>query len=137
MSKTITVQAKIDAPIQKVWDAYTLPEHIVHWNFASDDWECPKATSDFQVGGTFSSTMAAKDGSTSFDFTGKYTKIDSLKTIAYEFGDRTAVIEFKLEGSEVEISVAFDPENENPEEMQRGGWQAILNNFKKYVEEKM
>ncbi len=130
----ITVQATINAPIQKVWDYWTLPEHITKWNYASDDWGCPKAENDLQVGGAFSSTMAAKDGSISFDFAGTYTEVVPLQILTYSFGDRTAKVVFEQEGDRVRVTETFDPEQQNPIEMQRDGWQSILNNFKKYVE---
>jgi uncharacterized protein YndB with AHSA1/START domain len=136
MPSKITVSATISAPIQKVWNYYTLPEHIVKWNFASPDWECPKATNDLQVGGKFVSTMAAKDGSVSFDFSGVYTKVEDLKQIDYKMDDnRTASVYFEGVDAGTLVKVVFDAENENPEEMQHDGWQAILENFKKHVEQ--
>jgi len=130
----ITVTTTIKSDIQKVWDMWTVPEHITKWNHASDDWECPKAENDVKVGGTFSSTMAAKDGSVSFDFAGMYTEVIPLELIAYSFGDRTATVSFTKEGDSVRITETFDPETENPREMQQVGWQSILDNFKKYIE---
>jgi uncharacterized protein YndB with AHSA1/START domain len=135
MSSKITVQTTISAPIQKVWEYYTQPEHIVKWNFASDDWECPKASADLKVGGKFCSTMSAKDGSASFDFEGVYTKVEEYKLLEYEFGDRTASISFEETEGKTVVTVTFDPETENPEEIQREGWQAILENFKKHTEQ--
>ena len=132
--KPITVETTINADIQKVWNMWTMPEHITKWNYASDDWECPRAENDLQVGGIFSSTMAAKDGSASFDFAGTYTDVVPLASLAYTFGDRTAHVSFTQQEDGVHVVETFDPETENPEEMQRTGWQSILNNFKNYVE---
>ncbi len=133
----ITITTTINAPVQKVWDMWTLPEHITKWAFASDTWEAPFAENDVTVGGRFITTMSAKDGSASFDFTGTYTQIDPHKVIAYTMdGDdaRNVHITFESHGEATHITETFDPENENPEEMQRSGWQSILDNFKKYVE---
>ena len=130
----ITVTTTITGDIQKVWDMWTMPEHITKWTFASPDWECPKAENDVRVGGIFSSTMAAKDGSMSFDFAGTYTEVIPLELLVYSFGDRTAKVSFTQEGDSVHITETFDPETEHPREMQQSGWQAILDNFKKYVE---
>jgi len=132
----ITVETTINAPIAQVWKAYTSPEDIKQWNAASDDWHTPSATVDLREGGAFSSRMEAKDGSMGFDFAGTYTKIVDQKLIAYTFGDRTAEIAFTPEGKEVQVRVSFEPETENPPEMQREGWQSILDSFKRYVEAK-
>lgn len=132
----ITVSVKIEAPMEKVWNYFTQPAHIVNWNFASDDWHTPYAENDLTVNGLFKYTMAAKDGSFSFDFWGNYTQIETHKTIAYTMGDgRKAILHFSENNNKTEIVELFDPENENPEEMQQFGWQSILNNFKKYVEQ--
>ena len=130
----ITVNATVLAPIDKVWRAYNTPEDIKQWNAASDDWHTTASRVDFRVGGNFSSRMEAKNGSAGFDFAGTYTKIKEHKLIEYEFGDRMAEITFLEVPQGVEVQVTFDSEEENPVEMQRGGWQSILNNFKKYVE---
>ncbi len=132
----ITVENTINAPIAKVWKAYTTPADIKQWNAASDDWHTPSATVDLREGGAFSSRMEAKDGSMGFDFAGTYTKIVENKLIAYEFGDRTAETTFAPEGTGVRVRVSFDPEQENPTDMQREGWQSILDSFKRYVEAK-
>lgn len=133
--KPITVSAIIQAPLHTAWDAYTLPEHIVQWNFASDDWHCPSAINDLRVRGKFSSRMAAKDGSASFDFEGEYTRVEPQKSLTYSFGDRQAEVEFEpVAPGQTRITLSFDPETENPEEMQRSGWQAILGNYKKHAE---
>jgi uncharacterized protein YndB with AHSA1/START domain len=132
----ITVENTIDAPIAEVWKAYTTPADIKQWNAASDDWHTPSATVDLREGGAFSSRMEAKDGSMGFDFAGTYTKIVENKLIAYTFGDRTAETTFAPEGKGVRVRVSFDPEQENPTDMQREGWQSILDSFKRYVEAK-
>lgn len=131
----ITIQTTVSAPIEKVWDSWTLPEHITQWAFASDDWEAPSATNDVRIGGRFSTIMAAKDKSTSFDFNGTYTAVEELKLIEYDMDDgRHVKIEFTQMPEGVQIIETFDPESENSEELQRAGWQAILDNFRKHVE---
>jgi uncharacterized protein YndB with AHSA1/START domain len=131
----ITVQSTIQADTQKVWDFYTQPEHIIGWNFASDDWHCPRATNDLRVGGKFSARMEAKDGSYGFDFNTQYDEVEVHEKIAYTMEDgRKAAITFSGENGATLVTVTFDAENQNDLEMQRSGWQAILDNFKKYVE---
>lgn len=131
----ITVQAKIKAPIAKVWELWTLPEHITKWNNASEDWHTPYAENDLKVGGKFKSTMAAKDGSMRFDFIGTYSDVKEKNLIAYTMEDgRKAKVIFEVQGDDVEIRESFDPETQNSEAMQQQGWQAILDSFKKYVE---
>lgn len=131
----ITVETKIKAPIQKVWDYWTKPEHIKNWCFASDDWHCPSAENDLKVGGKFTSRMEAKDGSFGFDFGGTYDIVEHHHQIGYAMNDERRVdILFKDQDGEVEVIETFDAETQNPIEMQKGGWQAILNNFKKLVE---
>lgn len=132
----ITIQTTINAPIEKVWEYWNSPEHIPGWAFASDDWEAPYAENDLKVGGKFKTTMAAKDKSASFDFTGTYTQVDENQRIEYTIDDgRKVSVRFEsLGNNETKVTETFDPENENSEEMQRDGWQSILNNFKKYVE---
>jgi uncharacterized protein YndB with AHSA1/START domain len=131
----ITVQSKISAPIETVWECWTNPEHITKWNNASDDWHTPYAENDLRTGGRFKSTMASKDGTMSFDFEGEYTLVEQNETIKYVMADgRKVEISFKETPVGVDVIESFDPETENSEEMQRGGWQAILNNFKKHVE---
>jgi uncharacterized protein YndB with AHSA1/START domain len=130
----ISVETIVNAPIEKVWQSYTSPEAIKIWNSASDDWHTTNATVDLRVGGTFSSRMEAKDGSMGFDFAGVYTKIDEYKRIEYAFGDRTAQITFSATPNGILLNVTFDAESTHSEDQQRGGWQAILANFKKYVE---
>lgn len=136
MSKTsITIEALISSDIKKVWDYWTAPKHITKWNFASDDWHCPSAENDLKVGGKFKSRMEAKDGSFGFDFEGVYDEVINMKKISYTMPDsRQVITNFVNLGDKIKIMTTFDAENENPVDMQRTGWQAILNNFKKYVE---
>ena len=123
------------APIEKVWQYWNEPEHITQWAFASDDWEAPTAENDVRVGGKFRTVMAAKDKSSSFDFSGTYTAVKEHALIEYDMTDgRHVKVEFKDTPEGVRVTETFDPEHENSEEVQRSGWQTILNNFKKYVE---
>ena len=132
---TITVESTVNAPAEKVWKIFTSPEHITKWNTASPDWHTPRAENDLRVGGRFVSRMEAKDGSFGFDFGGTYTEVKTNQLIAYTMDDgRKANVIFTGSGNSTKVSTAFEAENENPVELQRGGWQAILDNFKKYVE---
>ena len=130
----ITVEAAVAAPVADVWRAYTTPEDITRWNAASDDWHTPRATVDLRVGGAFCSRMEAKDGSMGFDFEGTYTKVIDQELIEYSFGDRVAQVEFLHSPQGVVVRVTFDSEETHSEQQQRDGWQAILDNFKGYVE---
>lgn len=130
----INVRATVLADKQKVWDYYTQPEHITKWNFADPSWHCPTATNDLNVGGRYVARMEAKDGSFSFDFDAVYTEINKGENFSYEFGGRLARVDFEGANGQTEISVTFDPETENSIDLQRQGWQAILDNFKKYTE---
>lgn len=131
----ITVESIVSADIKKVWDYYTKPEHITKWNFASDDWQCPKAENDMRVGGKYTARMEAKDGSFGFDFEATYSEITDKEKFTYTMGDgREATVNFKNLDDKTKVTVTFDAESVNSEEMQKGGWQAILNNFKKYTE---
>ncbi len=134
MAGKITVKATINADSKKVWDCYTNPSHITQWNFADPSWHCPSAENDLKVGGKYKARMEAKDGSFGFDFEAVYTEIVEGKEFTYEFGGRTANVKFNSLGTQTEVIVTFDPENENPVEMQKNGWQSILDNFKKYTE---
>ncbi|MDX2174200.1 MAG: SRPBCC domain-containing protein [Bacteroidota bacterium] len=136
MSKTIiTIKAIVNSQISKVWDFWTSPVHIIKWNHASDDWHTTTATNDLKVGGKFSSRMEAKDGSLGFDFWGVYDEVVTNKKIAYTLSDERKVgVTFTEKDNGVEIISMFEAENENPVEMQKEGWQMILNNFKKYTE---
>ena len=132
---SITVQTTVEAPVEKVWNSWTKPEHITQWNSASDDWHTPQASNDLRVGGKFSATMAARDGSASFDFEGVYSNVKPNQLIEYVMSDgRTVKVAFEASGNKTHVKETFDAENENPIELQRGGWQAILDNFKKYTE---
>lgn len=132
----ITVENTVSAGVDKVWKFWTEPEHIKNWNSASDDWHTPHATNDLRVGGKFSSTMAAKDGSVSFDFEGTYDQVEKNKLIEYTMTDgRRVKVTFEDKTGKTKVVETFDAENTNPVEMQRAGWQAILDNFKKYTEE--
>ncbi len=131
----IEVSVIIDSSLQKVWESWTQEQHIVHWNFASTDWCCPKAASDFNEGGNFSYTMAAKDGSVQFEFSGKFDRIIINERIDVTLGDnRKLRVLFAQQDAGVMVTEYFEPENENDEALQKAGWQAILNNFKSYVE---
>lgn len=131
----ITVETLINAPIDKVWQYWTEPQHIMKWNNASDDWHTPHAENDLRVGGRFLSTMAAKDGSFSFDFSGVYDEVIVLQIIAYTLADdRKVKILFSEQNGQTQVIESFQPESMNAPELQQQGWQAILNNFKKYVE---
>lgn len=132
----IVVTATIHAPIEKVWDCYTNPTHIVNWNFADPSWHCPRAENDMKIGGTYKARMEAKDGSFGFDFEAVYTEINEGKRFAFEFGGRISTYEFNELGADTLISITFDPETENSIELQKNGWQLILNNFKLYTENK-
>jgi uncharacterized protein YndB with AHSA1/START domain len=136
VNKTIiTVETIVDAPVLKVWQSWNAPEHITQWCQASEDWHAPFAENDLREGGLFKTTMAAKDGSFSFDFGGEYTTVKEHKLIAYVMGDgRKVNVEFTDLGEQTKVVEHFDAENTHSEEMQRSGWQAILDNFKKYTE---
>jgi len=131
----ITVQAIINAPVDKVWDAWTNPKHIVRWNAASDDWHTPKAENDLRPSGRFTSRMEAKDGSIGFDFEGVYDEVKINQFIAYTMGDgRKVQVSFESGGGATSVTERFEAENTNTIEQQQFGWQSILDNFKKYVE---
>jgi uncharacterized protein YndB with AHSA1/START domain len=133
--KTITVKTSVNAPVEKVWDFFTQPEHITKWNQASEDWHCPKSESDLKIGGKFNHTMAAKDGSFSFDFEGVYTDVIPNKKLAYDIIDNRKVeVNFVANNNETQIVETFEAEEENSIEMQEQGWKAILDNFKQYIE---
>lgn len=132
---TIEVSAKINAPIDVVWQHWTDPKHIVHWNNASPEWHTPRATNDLRVGGRFLSRMEAKEGSMGFDFEGTYDLVKKHELIAYHMvDDRKVKITFEADGAQTTVKEVFDLETENSMELQQQGWQAILNNFKRYVE---
>ena len=131
----ITVETIVNAPVEKAWQYWTEPQHITKWNFASDDWHSPKAENDLRAGGAFSCRMEAKDGSFGFDFGGIYDEVKPNEKIAYTMGDgRKAEVLFSGIGSQTKVIETFDAESMNSVELQRGGWQAILDNYKKHVE---
>lgn len=131
----ITIEAIVNAPLEKVWKYWGEPEHIKQWAFASDDWHAPHAENDLRTNGKFSTTMAAKDGSYSFEFGGVYTKVEPKKLAEYELGDgRKVSVTFSGAGNGTKVVQSFEAETENPVEMQKAGWQAILNNMKSYTE---
>lgn len=132
----ITVSTILKAPIYKVWEFWNQPSHIKNWYFASSDWYVPGVENSLEIGGGFKITMAAKDKSAIFDFEGTYLQIIDFKTINYTIADgRLVEIDFLEHQNFVTITQHFEPENENPLEMQQAGWQSILENFKQYVEE--
>ncbi|MBD8490920.1 SRPBCC family protein [Echinicola sp. CAU 1574] len=134
----ITVTTKVNAPVDTVWAYWTSPEHITKWNAASDDWHTPHASNDLREGGVFTSRMESKDGSMGFDFSGTYNKVEEGALLSYAMEDgREVEVIFTPEGNSTLVKETFDPEQTNPVEMQKGGWQAILDNFKKYVESKI
>ncbi len=131
----VSIEATVAANINKVWDYWTQPGHIVNWNFASDDWQCPRSENDLRPGGKMNTRMEAKDGSFGFDFEAVYDEVINHNKISYTMGDgRQAITTFESVGDKTKITTDFDPEATHPVEFQKGGWQAILNNFKKYVE---
>ena len=132
----ITVETFVNASIDKVWSAYTTPDDIKQWNAASEDWHTTSSSVDLRDGGAFSSRMEAKDGSFGFDFAGTYARVVSQQLIEYSFGDRSGLVEFVPAENGVTVRSTFDAESTHPVEMQRQGWQAILDNFAKHVEAK-
>lgn len=134
----VTVHVLVRKPIGKVWKYWTEPEHIVNWNFASDDWHTSQADSDLRDGGSFCYRMEAKDGSMGFDFEGVYNHIVTNSRIVCTLGDgREVSIDFVDIDGHTEVIESFEAEKTNPVELQRTGWQAILKNFKKYAEEEV
>lgn len=134
-SAAITVQVTVNTPVEKAWKIWNAPEHITKWCTGSPDWHTPRAENDLRIGGTLHSRMEAKDGSAGFDFVATYSDIQKHKTIAYTMEDgRKVTITFSTDGKTTTLVETFDAENENPIELQREGWQTILNNFKAHVE---
>lgn len=132
----ITITTSVAATPEKAWEYWTSPEHIIHWNHASDDWHCPAAANDLRAGGAFSFTMAAKDGSFSFDFGGTHEIVEPLQRIASKLGDgRKMEVRFIASDGQTVVEETFEPETTNPVGMQRQGWQAILDNFRKHTEQ--
>lgn len=135
MATAISIQTTVNAGRSKAWTCMTRPEHITQWNFASPEWWCPSASMELVVGGKFSWRMEAKDGSMGFDFGGTITAFEDGNSLEYELEDgRKVQIEFKEVNGQTTIMETFEPEDQNPIEMQRAGWQAILDNFKKHCE---
>lgn len=134
--KKITVSTTVNASISEVWEKWTNPHHVMHWNFAHESWHCPEATNNLTIGGEFHYLMAAKDGSFQFDFWGTFQQIEREKYIKILLGDgREMEVLFEQTDCGVFVKEVFDPENQNSEDLQQQGWQAILHQFKKYVEE--
>jgi uncharacterized protein YndB with AHSA1/START domain len=135
MTTPITVQTIVKSPVKKVWESWTAPQHITKWCQASEDWHAPYAENDIRTGGKFKTTMAAKDGSVSFDFGGTYSRVQDNSLIEYSIEDgRKVKITFESQGSQTRVVEMFEPENTNSIELQRDGWQAILESFKNYTE---
>lgn len=133
--QSITVQTTVHAPVNKVWKKWTTPEDTKQWNFASPDWCAPAATNDLRAGGVFSFRMEARDGSFGFDFGGVYDEVKPNELIRYTLGDgRKVSVSFISKSNDTEVIETFEAESMNSIEIQRGGWQAILDNFKKYTE---
>jgi len=134
-NEQITIEAMVKANLEKAWDCYVQPQHITQWNFADPSWQCPSAENNMIVGGTYKARMEAKDGSFGFDFEATYESIDAPNGFSYVLGDgRKVSASFESKGNETLVRIVFDAETENPIDMQRDGWQAILNNYKKYTE---
>ena len=135
MPAPITIQTTISASAERVWDCYTQPEHITQWNFASPEWCCPSATNDLRPGGKFSWRMEARDGSMGFDYEGEYDAIEPGQRIASHLGDgRKVETTFRPSGDQIKVTTTFEIEDENTADMQRQGWQSILDNFKRHAE---
>ncbi len=135
MKQLVTVQIDVSATIQKAWDFLTDPQHIIQWNFASTEWECPSASHELKVGGALNYKMAAKDGTMGFDYKGTFTEIKPKELLEYTLDDgRKVSIRFREDNEMTSITESFEVEDENTLEMQRQGWQAILENFKTYIE---
>ena len=135
METIITIETTVNVPVEKVWKLWTEPEHIKQWNNASPDWHTPHAENDLKIGGKFVSRMEARDGSFGFDFGGVYDAVKINELIAYTLGDgRKVEIIFSADGATTKIVESFEVESTHSIEMQQGGWQSILDNFKKHAE---
>uniref|UniRef100_UPI004048A9D6 SRPBCC domain-containing protein n=1 Tax=Yoonia sp. TaxID=2212373 RepID=UPI004048A9D6 len=130
----ITIETTVNAPLARVWESWTTPADIMAWNAASDDWHTTLSTVDLREGGTFSSRMEARDGSQGFDFHGVYTRVEPMRLIEAMMGERALLVEFSQVEGGVSVRETFDAEEENAVEMQKAGWQAILDNFKRHTE---
>jgi len=136
-NKLITVETTVKAPVNVAWSLWTEPKHITKWCYASDDWHAPRAENDLHVRGRFTTRMESKDGTSGFDFSGVYTRIERNMVIEYSIADgRKVKVHFTDQGPYTHVVESFEPESENPAEMQKGGWQAILDNYRRYVESK-
>ncbi|MBY8961190.1 SRPBCC family protein [Flavobacterium sp. D11R37] len=134
-TEKITVTATVDADAAKAWQFYTQPEHITQWNFASDDWQCPWAENDMKPGGKYIARMEAKDGSMGFDFEAVYDEVNPGESFTYTMPDgRRVDVTFTANNNSTDVTIVFDPENIHPADFQQAGWQAILDNYKKYTE---
>jgi uncharacterized protein YndB with AHSA1/START domain len=134
MAEQITVSVIVNADRKTAWNCYTLSQHIINWNFAHESWHCPHAENDMRIGGTYSARMEARDGSGGFDFKAIYTAIKNEESFEYGFDERTVKLAFSDVLGGTEVAIVFDAETENPIELQRDGWQAILDNYKNYTE---
>lgn len=135
MSERVTVSVNIKRNIDHVWQTWTLPGHIINWNFANDEWICPSAINDLDVGGQFIYRMESRDGRDGFTFMGIYTEVIEMEKISYKLDDgREVSVNFSKTGDGTEVTEEFEVEDANTLETQRAGWLAILNNFKKYSE---
>lgn len=137
--ETITVEVLVAAPPEAAWKAFVAPESVTQWNFAHESWVCPRAVNDLRVGGTFNYRMEARDGSFGFDYFGVYSRVDAPRALSFTLGEladdgRKVTVEFRPEGSGTRVVETFDAETENPLEQQRGGWQAILDNYRLHAE---
>ncbi len=133
--ETITVQTTVQLPAEKAWEIWTQPQHIIHWNFASDDWQCPTAESDLKPGGKFTSRMEAKDGSMGFDFGGTFNEVKPYEFISYTMDDNRKVnVTFTKTDTGIKITETFEAERVHSIEEQQAGWQTIMDNYKKYAE---
>ncbi|MDQ7918656.1 SRPBCC domain-containing protein [Mesonia sp. MT50] len=137
MKDKISISIDIEAPVEKVWKYWTVPKYITQWNFATEDWCCPKAENDLRVGGKYLARMEAKDGSFGFDFEATYNQVEKFKKIKYTIADgREVMIDFENFQNKTRINMVFDTENQNSIGKQQEGWEAILRNFKTYTENK-
>lgn len=132
---TIKIQALLNLPVEQAWSVWTQPQHIIHWNFASPEWFCLAAINDLQPGGRMNWRMEARDKSAGFDFTGRYLEVIEHELIKLQLDDnRMVMIEFTPQLNQTLVTETFEAESENPVEMQKAGWQAILDNYKSYAE---
>lgn len=132
---TVTVETRVNQSVQMVWELWTTPEDVMNWNFASPEWHCPVAENDLKPGGRFKYRMEAKDGSMGFDFAGRFTQVVPGDMLEFVLDDgRKVSIQFTANEGTTTLVETFEAEDQNSIELQRQGWQAILNNFKQYAE---